>query len=522
MQIDASAPVNTFADEFVRIARRRSAKISGWTVVAAIILGAAFGFASIAPFVLIVAIGIPVLFWRYPRACLYAVLGSVCLFEAFSLSQPDSLTDRVPMFWNVNTIVQVYGHVDFHGVPLNLLEVLLVTAGCFSLVQAVYMRRVGLRVGPVAGPIFVYTAFVLLAWMNGLATGGEFNFSLLEIRPPLYFLFAYLMTANLAQDQTYHRRLIRMAVACIGIKAILYTYRLYVTMNGTVPDQGVGSHEEVFFFNAFFVLLLLLGLTGAEPRLRAAMWVILPVVVTGHLACNRRAGVAALIIALPVLLIIGFAALPRRRKLIGVVGAILAVAVSIYYPFYRNKSGMWAQPAQAIKSVFEPDARDASSDAYRKGEDQNLMATIKSAPIQGIGYGKRMLVVADLSYAAHLWEFWDKLPHNTLLWIWMRTGSLGFFAFWLMFVTILMYGCQIVREAEGPEAQTLAMFSVSVLVMWVIAGLFDMGFTQVRIVLFSGFAVGLLTCIPRRDLTVEHPTPGSTSQAVVLAGGPLR
>jgi O-antigen ligase len=468
-----------------------------------VVLGVAYGFAPIIPFILIVGLAIPVLFWRFPRACLYTIFGAACMVEAFPLSQPDSLTDRLPIFWNVNTIAQTYAHVDFHGVPLNLMEIMLLIAGFFSLVQAIYLRRFKLRVGALAGPILVYTAFVLMGWLNGLATGGDSNFALLEIRPPLYFTVAYLMAANFAQDETCRRTMLRLVVVCVGIKGILYTYRLYTVMHGTIPDQGVGSHEEVFFFNAFFMLQLLLGLAGAYPRLRYWMGLLFWPVLTAHLACNRRAAVAALLITLPVLLTLAFAALPQRRRLIGTVSVIMALLFSVYYPLYRNKTGMWAQPAQAIKSSFEPNARDASSDAYRDGEDQNLMATIKAAPIQGWGFGKRMVIVVDLSYAANLWQFWDKLPHNTLLWIWMRTGTFGFFAFWLMFAAILIYGCHTVREAENPESQVMALFAASVLVLWVIFGLLDMGFSQARSVLFSGFAVGLLVCIPRRSPEVS-------------------
>ena len=509
MQIQLQAVSPGSADDFARQAYHRSRKLIGWSLLAAVLLGVTYGISPILPVILIAGLVIPALFWCYPRACLYTVFGSVCMVEAFPLSQPDSLTDRLPIFWNVNTIAQTYAHVDFHGIPLNLMEIMLLTAGFFSVVQAIYLRRFKVRLGALAAPIFIFTFFVLTGWINGLATGGESNFALLEARPPLYFTFAYLIAANLARDEACRHTMLRMVVVCIGIKGILYTYRLYTVMHGTIPDQGVGSHEEVFFFNAFFMLQLLLGLTGAHPRMRYWMGLLLLPVVIGHLACNRRAAVAALLIALPVLLILAFAALPRRRRLIGTVGAIIGVLFSVYYPLYRNKTGMWAQPAQAIKSSFEPNERDTSSDAYRDGENANLMATIKAAPVQGWGFGKRMVIVVDLSYAAKLWQFWDKLPHNTMLWIWMRTGTFGFFAFWMMFSAILIYGCQVVREVESPEAQALALWAASVLVLWVVFGLLDMGFTQTRSVLFSGFAVGMLVCIPRRS----SPPLGATANS---------
>jgi O-antigen ligase len=505
VQFEATADTALFANHYVRAESRRKRWLTVWSLVLAVALGAICGLSPVAPFALLVAIAVPLLFWRYPHACLYLVFGAVCTIEAYALNHPDSLTDRIPIFWNLNTIVQVYAHADFHGVPLNLLEILLLTSGFISLLQSVYLRRVKLRVGPLAAPIFFYIFFVLLGLANGLATGGDFNFSLLEVRPPLYFCLAYLLTTNLAREEKVRTHLLWLTAACIALKGVLYSYRLFVTMHGTIPDQGVGSHEEVFFFDAFFVLLLLLSLTGASPRLRTLMGLMALVVATGQLACNRRAGIAALIIALPVLMILGYAALPSRRRLIGSVGVVIVLVASVYYPVFRNKTGMWAQPAQAIKSAFEPDSRDASSDAYREGENDNLMATIKAAPIQGWGYGKRMVIVTDLSFAANLWEFWDKLPHNTMLWIWMRTGTLGFFAFWMMFASILIYGCQTVQDAESARDQATALWACTVLVIWVVIGLFDMGFTQVRPVMFSGFVVGLLTCIPRKPRPLPSP-----------------
>ena len=162
------------ADDYADAARRRGRKfLAGGAALAAIIAAAFAGLGNIfPPLVVLIAFLIPILIWRYPKATLYFVIASVCLFELAQLSGPDggvfadSLTDRVPVFWNVNTILQLYGHMNFKGVPLNLLEVLLLVAGTCSLVRSAYTRTGSFQAGPLIWPVAVYMAFVAAAWVK--------------------------------------------------------------------------------------------------------------------------------------------------------------------------------------------------------------------------------------------------------------------------------------------------------------------------------------------------------------------
>ena len=54
----------------------------------------------------------------------------------------------------------MYGHMDFKGVPLNLLEVLLLVAGSVRPVRSAYTQTADFRPGPLLWPIGVYMAFV--------------------------------------------------------------------------------------------------------------------------------------------------------------------------------------------------------------------------------------------------------------------------------------------------------------------------------------------------------------------------
>jgi len=496
------------AEEYAAHARARSrwfllgGGLLAGTVAASFV---AFGLDNILlPIVLLLAVLTPILLWRFPRLSLYFTLIAACLFELAQVTGPDgrqfadALTDRVPFFWNINTIFQVYAHSNFKGIPLNLFEVFILAAGVCSCLRAVYSQNTSLRAGPLLLPIGIYLAFVLMGWVNGVLTGGDFKISLQEVRPQFYFGLAYLMAVNMVRERKHLLTLLWGTAVCIGLKAVLLTLRRYVTLHGLpIPDQGVGAHEEAFFMDAFLLLLLALTLCRVLPRLRWLMWSLVPFVVLGNLALNRRAATAAMVFVVPLVLLAAYQALPERRRLIAALGLTLAVGFAAYYPLFKNSDSLLAQPARAIKSNFEPDARDASSNASRDSENTDLMATIKSAPILGNGYGRPYLQIIPLPEIVKIYELEPFIPHNQILWIWERVGTFGFLAFWMMISAILIFAGQAIR-APGADDLTKAVgiFGLLLTAMLVIFGLLDLQLSNFRDVLFAGIWAGVLAAMP--------------------------
>ncbi len=515
--VDEQAPVYLLpsAEEFAAKARHRIVLFMlGGGLLAGLVTASfvAYGLDNILlPIVLLLAIVTPILLWRFPRMSLYVTVAAACLFEMFQTSYADALTDRVPFFWNINTIFLTYAHINLKAVPLNLVEVFLLIAGVCSGIRSVYTGTVNLRGGALLLPILVYVGFVLLGWVNGLLTGGDFKISLQEVRAQFYFLVIYLMAVNFIRDRRQLNSLLWVVVLCIGLKGILYTFRRYVTLAGLpLSDQGVGSHEEAFFFDCFIVLLMVLLLCRVYKRLQWVMWALLPFVVLGNVACNRRAGTAALAVVLPLLLLAAYRALPERRRLIMGLCVTLTVGLSIYYPLFKNSSSILAQPARAIKSNFQPDTRDAGSNAARDAENANLMATIRSAPLLGNGYGHRYLHVVYMADISDIYELEDYLPHNTVLWVWERLGIFGFLAFWMMVAAILVLAGQTARlENADATTKAIGIFTLCVMCMLIVFGLLDLQLSSYRDVLFAGGWVGVLAIAPSLN-----PRPVSTRSPV--------
>ncbi len=481
------------------VKRRERAFLVGAALLT-VVLGAAytaFGLDSaLLPVIVILMLLIPMVLWSSTTAILYISLAGACLFELFPSSYADSLTERVPLFWNVNTIFQIYAHVDFKAVPLNLLEVILLIAGVCSLMRAVFTKSARLRGGVLLIPVLLYLFFVIWGWINGMATGGDFKLSLQETRAQFYFIAAYFIALHLVREPKQIVALYWTTALCVSLKGLLYTYRRYVTIGGQpLPDQGVGSHEEAFFFCVFSLLLLVLSLAN-DPvyrSLRVFLWLNLPLVIAGNLATNRRAGTAALVIAVPMLLLAAYRAFPKCRR--GIVAFSLATAciTPVYYAAFKNSDAAIAQPARAIKSNFEPDARDASSDAYRDAENANQMATIRLAPVQGYGYGKRMLHAVPIADISESYEWWDLLPHNQILWVWMRVGTVGFVTFWVLMCAAIILCCHAARSEDVQAVvRTHGVFCLAVLIALLVFGLYDLQLSNFRSMLFVAIWIGSL------------------------------
>jgi O-antigen ligase len=234
------------------------------------------------------------------------------------------------------------------------------------------------------------------------------------------------------------------------------------------------------------------------------MWLLMPFVLMGNLATNRRAGTAALAIVVPILFLAADRALPQLRTRIRVIGFSLALCLTLYYFAFRNSDSIIAQPARAIASTFQPTDRDANSNAYRDAENRDLLATVKLAPIQGFGYGKHMLHVAPIADISTSYENWDIMTHNSVFWVWMRVGTVGFLAFWMMICAVIIYACRTIRDSGvDVYAKSTATFVSLVVCMLMIFGLLDLQISDFRDMLFTGFWLGILAAAP--DMAPDRP-----------------
>ncbi|HST87444.1 MAG TPA: hypothetical protein VLJ14_03620, partial [Ktedonobacterales bacterium] len=169
---------------------------------------------------------------------------------------------------------------------------------------------------------------------------------------------------------------------------------------------------------------------------------------------------------------------------------------------FSHSGGAFAQPARAVISTIHPDtsdARDYSSNLYRQIENADLKFTIKQSPIIGYGFGKPFLQPVLLPNILDLDPYYLFVPHNTIYWVWMRLGFVGFLALWYIFGSIIVRGCQIARRLRDPYLQLVAVYVVAVTFMEVILAYADYQLFFYRNVIYLGLLCGLLLNLPKLD-----------------------
>jgi len=438
---------------------------------------------------LLITAGVAVWLWNRPIRGVFVVFGAAVVLATYD--DPGGLVDYIGSYLPFFQDIKSWSGV---GLVFSLGEVVMLLTLAAWLFRGVASRRLSFQLGSLALPLGLYMALVAAAEAHGVATGGSFRTSLFEVRSQIYALIAYVLVCNLIKNRRNIRTLMWILLLGAGARAIEGTiYFLFVLKASNHYQHQLYPHEQSYFFNAFLTLTIILFLFGGERRMKQVAVALLPFVVVANLANNRRASIAALIIALPIVLVLTAITQRRTRRAIGLSLAVLTVALIPYFVVYHSKSGLLSLPARAITSTIHPSANDASSDRYRVEEDYDIMATVKSSPILGYGFGKAMLTPYTLPKIGY--NFQLIMPHNSILWVWMRLGTLGYILLWILIGTAMVQATHLIVTLRDRWLQGVALFVLVMLIQQIIISYYDLQWSNYRTMIVTGVLFGLLSTI---------------------------
>jgi hypothetical protein len=364
-------------------------------------------------------------------------------------------------------------------------------------------------------PLGLYMLMVLVGEVHGVTSGGDMTTSLWEVRSQVYMFVAYVLACNLVKTRRQVDVLTWILLLGGGIKGVQGTWRWLITLHGNLHNvQEIFPHEQSFFFNGFLILVPILFLYGGARRLKRIALGLLPFVFLATLANQRRAAIIALLVSGLGLLLVTIVTHPPRRRLAVKILLVLALVLPPYVIIFGHGNGTLAEPARAIMSGIHPDARDAGSNLYRNNEDKDIMYTMKQAPLIGYGFGKPMFKVYPLDDISNIYVWWLILPHDSILWVWMRLGTIGYVLLWLLIGTAIVQAAQLVRRFEDPTLKGLAVWLILMVMQEVVFGYLDLQWTNYRNLITIGvlFAViGRLATFARSAETAPgraHAVPG--------------
>ncbi len=403
---------------------------------------------------------------------------------------------------------------------INPLEVVLVWTLVVWLLTRIGNPDWRMRVAPLLVPISVFGAIVVLALMLSYLRRANIVVAAYEARPLLYLPILYLLITNLITTERAYRRLFLSSMGAIVVQSI-FALVFYLNVSDEIRSEleDLGEHSAAIHNNAYIVLLIALLVFGAKAPTRTSLMTIglLPVTIAYVLA-QRRSAAVALGVGVALLAVLLFW---KRPKLAAWLVPLSAVITLGYVLAFWNVQGGIGFGAQAVKSYIAPDslsASDRSSDLYRDIEGLNIWFTIRSNELLGIGFGQpflRPFPLPDIS----TFPFAAYIPHNGVLWIWMKTGVLGFMAM-LYFVTrSIQYGISNVLTSTDRTRVAMVYTCVAYIVMYLVFAFVDIAW-DIRSCIFLALAMAVcsdlpperaddLNATPRADVRTARGTPRS-------------
>ena len=392
---------------------------------------------------------------RLPRTALSATVFLVMISDLTTVSWFPALKNLS----STESIMFLSNSLTVSPFEITLIWALLVTA----------YRHIGSKDRPflsarLVRPLMVLMALAAVGFVIGLSRGGDSRAAVYEVRPLVYLPLLYLLIVNVCRTTADYRRVFWAAIAGVFVQSLL-SLNVYRRMSPATREglESLNEHGSAIGMNLLLVTTVLaLVYRGVSARVRVVLVALSTPVLWIYIVNERRAAFVGLAAAFILLAIILFW---RQRRTFWKVVPISAIIFAAYTGAFWTSSAPIGFPAQAVKSVIAPNslsAADRSSNDYRDIESYNLHYTIRSSPITGLGFGQpflRPVPLADIS----VFEFNAYLPHNSLLWIWVKMGFFGFVAVLYLFVTTLLLGADRVRRA----AQGLDLVTVSSAVMFV-------------------------------------------------------
>jgi hypothetical protein len=346
----------------------------------------------------------------------------------------------------------------------------------------------------------ILSSLLVAAIVLGVGNGGNFTIALWETRAVLLLLPVMVVTGALLTEREHVYQLLAITGVALILMTAELTWRYFFLLR---PGDFEGVLEHAFNHDGAVLVafLAVAGLTAMiwcpndKHRGLALLVAVLATVIV--LVSRRRAAVVCLEGGV---LVIGTMLLLINWRKFLVVCPIALMAIAIYAGAFWNNQGSLGQPVRGFRSVFNSSAqseRDKQSDAYRLAEHLDVWLEIKARPIQGMGFGLEYAKPIPFTDLSSIWPFWAYIPHNNILWLWMKGGILTFMVFLFLIGSTISEAARIGRTATSSMVRVVAISICSLMVMLFLYSYVDLGLQSARLMILVGGSLGILSVLER-------------------------
>ncbi|HZU82172.1 MAG TPA: O-antigen ligase family protein, partial [Polyangiaceae bacterium] len=371
------------------------------------------------------------------------------------------------------------------------------------------------RVGPLLTSIRVTLGSLAVIWVWGVIfRGGNAYQTMFQLH---YFIVGLLVAHMLMATcrSVAHIKSLGKVIFAAAIYRSLVLLAFYVLVASDMPElpPTMTSHGDT----PLFVLGALMPLVfAAQTRTLSSLgWLVAAAVpiCTAIQLNNRR--IAWLAVEVGAALSYWLLRKDKlKRRINAVLIALAPVAIAYVVVGWGHPTGIF-KPVGSISSMFGQ--HEDTSSQMRNIENYNLVQTLKSSPILGIGWGKEYHEIVVAYSIAGIFPQYRYMPHNSLLGVLAFTGMLGFVGVWQLVPVASYFLARGYHAAETPVARTAGLLGILSLIVCSLQMWGDVGFND----LTTNVLVGASIAVAGRLPVLVGAWPGAPA-ARPVTGGPSR
>jgi hypothetical protein len=466
---------------------------TGLLLVVGLTLGAD---TPLAYFVVAVPIVLGLSWWR-PVYGFALLLGLTLLTEQFEINtMPDSIRplalQTLPIFENLKE------YTPLAGVQANAVEIWFVLLIGIWLAQGLLTNRLRLAPIPCRSAWLIAAGTLGVAFTLGVMQGGDFKVALWEVRALAYLLGLAWFVPQLVEKREDLVLILSVMVLALAAKSVQGLYRYFFVLRMELDlRETFMAHEDPVMIVPLLFLLAALYYYRSAPVLERILVASAPFMFAALVLTQRRVAYVGLAVC-SVYFMTTLSSIARRRILR--VALPFLLVVTAYVAAFAGSSSPFGRPIQRALSLFDP---TNTSNLYRVVELENLRYTVQAHP-WGVGFGHPYEIVRGMPKLD--FPLVEYIPHNEVMWIWVKTGTLGFILIMFFFARIVAEAAWTYRHLRDPLLRAVATIIPVAIVNQLIASSYELQLTFARNMIYLGTLIGLLGPLQMWGGLVRRPT----------------
>ena len=409
-------------------------------------------------------------------------VGVTLLSEQFNIGGLETpVTLMVPYFLNLNLTTGI------SALLINPVELFLGIMGIVWVLKIVTVRTYEIRPIPHVWATFLFLGALVFFMGYGIARHGDFKVALWELRALFYLCLSFLLGTQLIRTKPQMILLLWSILIAIAIKGLQGMYRYWIELGGDLGEiPAITGHEDALFMVTVFIFTIALIFFRGS---RGMIWfgiITFPSTFLTFVLTQRRIAYGVFVFGL----IFIFVYVPKKTKILFLKMFLPTVPfILIYFVAFWNSHSGAAMPVKQVKSVFcEEEKEQDRSNLYREYENFNLQQTIRYYP-QGIGFGKKYLIFIPLDEID--FPLWEYIPHNCILWLWVKMGFLGFWVFWIFCGVLVVQITWDFRHTKDPLYRSIQLLAVIFIISQLMVSKYDLQITFYRNMVYLGSVLAM-------------------------------